>query len=216
MGPTQADDPMPTVEGRLADAIRTLGREREFPRGAALFAQDEAERAVHLVREGTVRCCRLSCEGRRQITRFAGPGDVLALVAGTPMDEGAEAVTLVRTWSAPRAAFEAALKADPGLRDAAFERMARELTQTRDLLMVLGQMNATERTAAFLYRAARGRTELSLPMTREDIADHLGLTLETVSRMLGRLRREGIVDMPRPGLVRITDAAALDHMAQAA
>lgn len=202
------------------DLMRETGTRRVFRAGQVIFLENEPSDAVFQVVSGTVRCCRITPDGRRQISRFIAEDDEMALTAFKTYDYTAEAVTDVELLSCPRDAFEAALRTDARLRDSVFERMASELTSSRDQMVLLGQMSASERAATFLLRLAgrnaEPKDELYLPMTRQDIADHLGMTLETVSRMFNKLKRMGIIDMPTPDRITICDPNQLATLAMAA
>lgn len=198
----------------------TVGIRKVFKPGQVIFLEDQPSDAVYQVVAGTVRCCRITTDGRRQISRFVSTDDEMALTAFKTYDYTAEAITEVVLLRCPRPAFEAALRSDETLRDSVFQRMASELTASRDQMVLLGQLNAAERAATFLLRlagnSAEPKGELHLPMTRQDIADHLGMTLETVSRMFNKLKRTGVIEMPAPDRIRICDHDQLSTIANAA
>ncbi|MEG9527484.1 MAG: helix-turn-helix domain-containing protein [Hyphomicrobiales bacterium] len=184
-----------------------------------LFAQDDRADAVYNVTEGAVRLSRLLPDGRRHVMGFALVGDFLGLALPERFTVTAEALSPVSLCRFDRRAFTALVEDVPHLLRRLHERAGYELTLAQDHMMLLGRRTAEEKVAAFLLglrsRYARiGLTSvtLELPMGRQDIADHLGLTIETVSRMLTRLDRERAI-LIVPGGVRLVDAARLEQLA---
>ncbi|WP_373622319.1 Crp/Fnr family transcriptional regulator [Methylobacterium sp. OAE515] len=184
-----------------------------------LFAQDDRADAVYNVTEGTIRLSRLLPDGRRHVMGFALVGDFLGLALPERFTVTAEALSPVSLCRFDRRAFTALVEDVPHLLRRLHESAGYELTLAQDHMMLLGRRTAEEKVAAFLLglraRYARiGLTSvtLELPMGRQDIADHLGLTIETVSRMLTRLDRERAI-LIVPGGVRLVDAARLEQLA---
>jgi CRP/FNR family transcriptional regulator len=152
---------------------------------------------------------------------FAYPGDLLGL--GAVDEHAANAVAITRTVvrCIPIQALHHGMEQNPQLGRQIYEALARELQTTRDMLFTVSQRTATERVAAFLVAIARRtrRTggdpaEFVLPMSRSDIADFLGLTIETVSRTFTKLRTSGVIELPHSVLVTVLDEAALDDLAE--
>src|SRR5437868_14820033 len=158
-----------------------------YAQGEQIYAQGDPAGALYVVVAGAVRTVRHSSNGRRQIGDFYYPGDLFGLEVDLDHDFSAEAMceTLVRTSRR----FAAG-------RPASADRAAlRELARAHDHLALLGRRSAEEKVASFLLDLARrGPADRAvLPMSRQDMADYLGLALETVSRVLGRLQDEGLV-----------------------
>lgn len=179
-----------------------------------LYFQGDTPKGVYEIEHGTIILYRLTADGRRQIQDFASDGDFLALTFADEHDLSAEALTNVKVRFIPRAVFDRALQTDAEFRRGVFTLMADVLHSAREQSMLLGLKSAMERTASFLlfldgrFRK-RGDTYTPIRMSRCDIADYLGLTLETVSRMLNRLKHETVIDLPRPDIFRIRDHARL-------
>ena len=195
-------------------------REMTFlPSRTLFFDGDEAVHFYEIV-TGTVRCCRLTPDGRRQIYRFAGAGDMLGLGGEAAHTYSAEAVTEVVVWRHRLVALDAAMAGDGGLRRRVLEALREELAAVRLQMVLLGQMSAAERVAAFLIslaeRAPDPAAPVHLPMTRSDIADYLGLTIETVSRKINELKRLGVIALASPTEFRITERDRLEALAEAA
>jgi CRP/FNR family transcriptional regulator len=133
----------------------------------------------------------------------------------------AQAMQPTRLRCVPLAALYRAAARDPAIGLKLYEALARELAATRDLMLITGQRSATERVASFLLdfsrRCARnGPCEVELPMTRGDIGDFLGLTIETVSRTFTKLRMLGVIDLPQSNRVRLVDIRQLERLAAGA
>jgi CRP/FNR family transcriptional regulator len=158
--------------------------------------------------------------GRRQIFDFAFPGDLIGLGASAFYSCGAQAIGSVQLKSIPLSRLYELASRDPGLALGLYHAISSELEATRDLLLTLGQRDATERVAVFLLtlsqrnvRAGKNPCLLAIPMTRSDIGDLLGTTIETVSRCLTRLRQQKLIDVIRGSLIQIIDMDGLKAVA---
>lgn len=214
---------IPSVEGvpRPADPLPTDARPRRLAPGEAAFVEGDPAERVYEVVEGVVRLCRLLPDGRRAIVGFAWPGDLLGLDPGRRHRCTAEAVAASSLRSCPRTALEATAGRSAELRGRIADQVWRDLEAAQARLVQLGRMSALERVASFLLvLARRGRraghpaaARFDLPMGRLDLADHLGLTVETVSRAMTRLRRDGLIALPSPQAVVILRPTALAALA---
>jgi CRP-like cAMP-binding protein len=172
---------------------------------------------VYRVEAGHVCIYRGLPDGRRQIINFAYPGDFIGLGAIREHSASAQAGTKTRLQSFPVADLQESARHDTTLGLKLYEAVSEELAAAHDLLMTVSHRSAGERLAAFLLALSRrnGRRgsnelEIVLPMTRTDIADFLGLTIETVSRMFTKFRLEGLIDLEQCILVTIRDLDALE------
>ena len=196
-----------------------LWSEFGYPGGAEIFGQAEPADYVYRVREGAVRTHKLLSDGRRQIGAFHLPGDIF----GAENDEvhrfTAEAIVDTVVWVASRRSLFAGLtRGDVGTAKQVRDLIATSLEHVENHLLLLGRQNALEKVAAFLAEMDRRSgqpTVMVLPMSRRDIADYLGLTLETVSRALSRLRDEGIISVvtDKPREIVVHDRHKLDQRA---
>jgi CRP-like cAMP-binding protein len=203
--------------GCLADMLsgEALGTRLAVARNQALFAEGDAARYCYLVRSGAVRICKLLSDGRRHIASFKFAGDFFGLDGPELRQHDAEAVTDVVVIRYPRAVIEQAAEEDPGLarrlRDHAFANLA----TAHDRMLCLGRKTALERVTSFLVEMDEQFGEadggLEMPMSRGDIADYLGLTVETVSRVLSALRRTGAIALPNAHRIDILDH---DHLTE--
>ncbi|RUV54528.1 MULTISPECIES: helix-turn-helix domain-containing protein [unclassified Mesorhizobium] len=163
-----------------------------FPAGSEIYAQGEKAGAFYQVEFGAVRVYRLLADGRRQISAFHLAGETFGFEADTTHHFFAEAInaTGVRV-------FRFATGAD--ISSQLLPLALKGLTRAQEHLLVLGRQNAIERVAAFLVDMAErqgGLRQVELPMSRMDIGDYLGLTIETVSRVFTRLKDKGVIRLP--------------------
>ncbi len=182
--------------------------------GQIIFREGEPCGRLALVHSGMVRLFQTLSGGRRQIVSFAVPGDVLNLSASAT-ELSAEAVDAVTLCLLDRGDVERLVAQDADFGRRLLERASADLSRLRRQLSWIGRQTAEERISSFLldlHRRAEpakdGAPMLALPMSRQDIADHLGLAIETVSRILGRLAAEGSLAIV-PGGVLLLDIERL-------
>lgn len=186
-----------------------------FGRNAEIFAEGESAGYVYKLVSGVVRDFKLLPDGRRQIGAFHLPGDMFGFEVGQTHHTSAEAIVPVKVvafkW---RSLLSATVSG--GFVHELLNRTMIGLRQTQDHLLLLGRKNALERLAAFLLEMADRSgtyTVLDLAMPRHDIADYLGLTLETVSRMFAELKEAGIVRLESARRVHLINMSKLKDMA---
>jgi CRP/FNR family nitrogen fixation transcriptional regulator len=165
-----------------------------FKKDTEIFRENEPADNVYQVKVGSVRSFKLLSDGRRQIGAFHLVGDIFGATMEVSHRFTTEAIVDTRLWVVKRqdlADSHGVLTRD------LLNMTAQSLQHAEDHLLLLGQKNVLEKVAAFLLEMDKrlARTgAMTLPMTRRDIADYLGLTLETVSRALHKLKREGAID----------------------
>jgi len=202
------------------DAFATAMPSVYAPREDLFLEGDEATHMLEVV-EGVICAYRLLADGHRHVVSFYFPGDIIGYCCDGTHRFSAQALNKVRVRRIPRHAIAQMIEQRPGFARRLLELAASELTMTRDHLLCLAAKSAEARMAAFLLALSRRSTEagadgrqFQLPMTRLDIGDYLGLTIETVSRTLSKLKRSGIIALPRTTSVVIKDAEALREIAQ--
>lgn len=201
--------------------LRALGKVRELKADEPLFHQGDEANLVYTVAAGSLRLYRLLFDGRRQITGFALPGEFLGISIDDSHDVTAEALEPSRIWCFPRARFDDFVAGNPILKDSLLEVARQELAAAQQQFIVLGRKTAMERVASFLlYLHARFERitghpmdHVALPMSRADIADYLGLTKETVSRVFGQLRNSRIMRLETLTCIQMLDRHALKALA---
>ena len=185
---------------------------RVIPAGKEIYAEGEASGYVYKVLSGVVRVSKLLPDGRRQISAFHLPSEMFGFEAGNLHHTSAEAVVPAKVI-----AYKWDGLMDQGKQSASVVRellnmTVRGLRHTQDHLLLLGRKNALERLAAFLLEmdARTGSKHvLDLAMPRHDIADYLGLTLETVSRMFAELKELGAIKLESARRVHLVDVPKL-------
>ncbi|HWW56960.1 MAG TPA: helix-turn-helix domain-containing protein [Sphingopyxis sp.] len=180
----------------------------KFRKGEIIFSQGDPGDCWFEVLSGTVRTCHFHMDGHRQLTGFFYQGDVFGVEYGA-RDAAAEAVTNTTLTRRPALNVEF----DTFGQNNALERA---LDSANQCIFLLGRRNANERVAAFLLIAAKRLAavdSIPLPMTRSDIADHLGLTIHTVSRTISGFVRRGLIELEGPQLCRLTDIEGLRAIA---
>ncbi len=188
--------------------------------GDTLFEEEETPRFVYNVATGTLRISKLLPDGRRQITGFMFPGDFLGVASSQAYTCTAEAVTEAAVCRFNAKELGALCDAHPGLERRLLGKARDELVAAQDHILLLGRKTPAERIATFLLMLSR-RAEswgmpgdpVVLPMARSDIADYLGLTVETVSRTFTRLKSKGTVALPESNRVFLKDLATLRELA---
>ncbi len=213
--PADAPGGRRTVDQRLKAAASRVLQAREH-----VFFEGDTKDHIYLVERGTVCLYKTLPDGRRQIVDFAYPGDLIGL--GVPGDHvfSAQAITLTRLRCLPAGLLLDVALHDPQVSMQLYRALSDQLLAARDLLLTVGQRNATERLGALLLALSRRNerigadpTRIALPMTRADIADFLSLTIETVSRTFTKLRQGGMIDLVQSTLVVIRDQKALERLA---
>jgi CRP/FNR family nitrogen fixation transcriptional regulator len=185
---------MPATAGRSAGAQRVLGK------GEELFAEGDDAEYFYKVVSGAIRTYKLLSDGRRQIDAFHLEGDIFGLEAGAEHRFSAEAVGSAAVIAYRRTRLAALIEDDPAFREQIMSATLRSLERAQDHMLLLGRKTAQEKIATFLLdmagRISDDEEHFDLPMQRTDIADHLGLTIETVSRTLTQFAREGLIRLP--------------------
>jgi CRP-like cAMP-binding protein len=201
------------------ERARPTAASRHVTHPARTTIVDEGDKAtsVYEILEGGVILFKLLSDGRRQIIELLGVGDVFGFVPGQTFDVAAEALTPVRLAVFDRKAAEA----DSELRDRLFTRLRAQMCALHDHALLLGRKSAQERVATYLLRLVpgysgigciggkNGSASIKLAMTRQEIGDYLGLTIETVSRAFSSLRRDGVIAYAKQDEVRVPNICRL-------
>jgi len=178
-------------------ATPATGLPRMLAKGEELFAEGDPAEYFYKVVSGAIRTCKLLSDGRRQIDAFHLPGDVFGLEAGADHRFTAEALGDATLVAYRRSRLADLVAADPAFGNQVMASMMKCLGRAQDHMLLLGRKTAQEKIATFLLDMAGRLSEddehLELPMQRSDIADHLGLTIETVSRTLTCFARQGLI-----------------------
>ncbi len=187
-----------------------------------VFYERDAAEHIYNVFSGTMKIYKLLQDGRRQVLGFPSEGDLLGLALDEEYSYSAETLTPVTLCRVSRARLRGLATEFPALETKLLQITAAELAESQAQMMVLGRKSAQERIASFLLqlseksqRAGGTGNPLTLPMSRHDIADYVGLTAETVSRVLTQFAREGLITIPQPYEVGLERIAGIRRLAEA-
>jgi CRP/FNR family nitrogen fixation transcriptional regulator len=186
------------VLGECAPLLPIIGPRLTFSRGEEIFAEGKRAEYVFQVLDGVVRTCRFLSDGHRQIEDFHMAGEYFGLVASGEHACTAEAVGQVRVLRLRRAAVAELARRDCNVAARVLELTLNSLARAQQHVAMLGRKSACERLAAFLADFAQrsgAHGVLDLPMSRQEIADYLGLTIETVSRTFSQFEADGVITL---------------------
>jgi CRP/FNR family transcriptional regulator len=209
----------------LAELNRGAQR-RRYPAGQMIAGRDAQDERFAIVVSGVIKLIKSLPDGRRQIVGLLFPADLL----GRPFKADgrcvAETATPVELCCFGRQSFERLMREEPGLKQLFLERTLDDVDAGREWMLLLGRKSAQERVAALILLLLRRMSAaacaadtppaggcLNLPLSRGEMADYLGLRIETVSRQLKRLAASGVIEM-RGRAVEVRDAAALERAAE--
>lgn len=193
-----------------------LGTTRTLAKDEQIFAEGDRAAFFYKVLNGAVRTSKLLADGRRQIDAFHLPGDIFGIESGEEHRFTAEALGSATVVMYRRCSLETLALNHAEFSCQIVAAMMRSLERAQDHMLLLGRKSAMEKIATFLLDMAdrfAGDNHVDLPMSRTDIADHLGLTIETVSRSLTQLERQGIIELPaHRRTILLRDKMALKYL----
>jgi CRP-like cAMP-binding protein len=203
-------------ETLLADAHMRLLQPHEHA-----FYEGDAQTHIYRIKRGMMRLYRLLADGRRQVIAFRLPGHLIGLGGEETQFCSAEALTEVVLQCVPLSIVYRRIQEEPRFGSELVRCLAVELAETRNQVAFLNRRSALEKLATFIlgfltWTGEDKRLELELHMGREDIADYLGLTVETVSRSFAKLKAQGVVSLPRTQTVIIHNIGRLIALAAGA
>lgn len=200
--------------------FKELGSTVNLSPGQALFLEGDPATRVFTLTRGSLKLYKLLADGRRHVTGFMHPGDLLGISIDDEHAFTAEALEDAQLCWFPRTRFDGFVEQHLPMERELYRRAAHELAAAQQQLVLLGRKTATERLASFLLilgdRAERvngSNPSFKLPMNRSDIADYLGLTKETISRVLSAFRRNRVIRLRAIDEVEIVDREALEQCA---
>lgn len=211
------------LDAKELEALNAIGRTRTIEPGESLIWEGEDSVLVANVIEGVLKLSTNTEDGREQIVGVVYPSDFIGRPFGGTTGHGVTALTEAKVCVFSRRDFDAFAREHPALEHKLLERTLGELDRTRRWMLLLGRKSASEKLASFLLEMAErlgghgcatafempGPQRISLPFSRQQIADVLGLTIETVSRQFTRFKHEGLIDLPSRRDVTILDFEAL-------
>jgi CRP/FNR family nitrogen fixation transcriptional regulator len=196
---------------QLGENIDFLGTLMSFPSNTEIYGEGEPIDYFYKVLSGTVRTCKVRIDGRRQIGGFYLPGDVFGIEVGAEHSFSAEAVTECQVLLINRRRVMARAARETAVARELWRLMGHELGRVQDHILLLIK-SAEERVASFLLEMAGPVSEtIDLPMTRQDIGEYLGLTIETVSRTLAHLEATAAIEV-HSRQIMLRDCSALRRL----
>jgi CRP/FNR family nitrogen fixation transcriptional regulator len=199
----------------VEDDLHTIGTVISLPRGRVLFAEGDRADGLYRVASGVLRTCRFLPDGRRQIDSFAMAGAFIGVEARDTHIMGAEAITDATLVHYSRARIERLAESDSRITRHLLDITTRQLADAHQRLLLLGRKTAEEKLATFLLEmldCTYCKDAIELPMSRSDVADYLGLAVETVSRTFTAFRHQGILALADVTHVKILRRDALEEM----
>ena len=214
----------PVAPVRQPPEIETLlgvGIAQDSAAGQTIVVEGEPRSHGFRVLSGAVRLVKDLADGRRQMIEFLVAGDYFGLLGAPKYAFSVEAIVASKLARYPSAKLDAAARANPALALRLLELARTDLERAHAQMLLLGRKTAEEKIASFLLALARRQGDgatparvLRLPMSRQDMADYLGLTIETVSRTLTRLRQDELIRLLSPQQVILQHWAALEAVAE--
>ena len=197
----------------LFGSIELMGASMTFKKGAEIYGENEPADYVYKLVSGTARSYKILNDGRRQIQDFYFPNDIFGLESSAEHASSAEAISDVTVLVVRRSAILAAATRDSDVANQLWTYTSGELNHARGHAMLLVK-TAQERVASFLLQLADrvAGNAVELPMSRQDIADYLGLTIETVSRTLTQFQDEAAIELPSSRRVVLRNRLALNNL----
>lgn len=210
------------LDGAEVQLLNQIGRRRMLEPGESLMWEGEDSVLVANVIEGVLKLSTGTEDGREQIVGVVYPSDFIGRPFGATSGHGVTALTEAKVCVFSRRDFDAFAREHPALEHKLLQRTLGELDRTRRWMLLLGRKSAGERVASFIIEMSERLVEqgcqgthdqplkrFTLPFSRQQVADVLGLTIETVSRQFTRLKSEGLIDLPSRREVEILDREGL-------
>jgi CRP/FNR family transcriptional regulator, nitrogen fixation regulation protein len=198
------------------EPLRATGAVVDIPEGREICAEGDGTESFYKVVSGVVRVCKFLNDGRRQIEAFHVPGEMFGLELGGERLLSAEAVSACSIIVYRRRSVEQQARTDQAVSQQLFQHAMAGLMQAQAHSLLLGRRGAAEKVAAFLLdwsAKAPEKGSLHLVMSRQDMADYLGLTIETVSRSMSQFERDGVIALSGARHVHILNRSALESLA---
>ncbi len=198
----------------LDQSMQLMGATMSYPRNTEIYGENEPADYLYKVVSGSVRTYKILSDGRRQVGGFYLPGDIFGLEFADEHTLSAEAIADAKVLVVKRSTINALAGRDASVASQLFTLTGRELKRVQDRILLLIK-SAQERVASFLLEMAErvsGGNAIELPMSRQDIADYLGLTIETVSRTLTSLESAAAIEVPTSRRIVLRNRSALCRM----
>jgi CRP/FNR family nitrogen fixation transcriptional regulator len=199
-----------------AEQFRAAGTVVQIPEGREIFAEGDEPDVFYKVVSGVVRICKFLNDGRRQIVAFHVAGEVFGYELGADRQLAAETVSDCTLVCYRRRGVELMAQKDQTVSQQLLQYAMQNLAQAQAHSLLLARRGAAEKVACFLLdwqERSNGNGNIHLAMTRQEIADYLALTIETVSRSFSQFERDGVIALPNTRDLRLLNTQALEEMA---
>jgi CRP/FNR family transcriptional regulator len=213
----------PVRQGPEIETLLGVGIAQDIAAGQTIVIEGEPRGHGYRVLSGAVRLVKGLADGRRQVIEFLVAGECFGLIGTAQHAYRVEAIVASKLARYPCAKLDAAARVNPVLSERLLELARTDLERAHAQMLLLGRKTAEEKIASFLLALARRQADgaglarvLKLPMSRQDMADYLGLTIETVSRTMTRLRQDGLIALPSPQQVVLQQFSSLEALAEGA
>jgi CRP/FNR family transcriptional regulator, anaerobic regulatory protein len=213
----------PVCQSAEIETLLGVGIAQDSAAGQTIVVEGEPRSHGFRVLSGAVRLVKGMADGRRQVVEFLVAGECFGLIGAAQYAYSVEAIVASKLARYPCAKLDAAARANPALAGRLLELARTDLERAHAQMLLLGRKTAEEKIASFLLALARRQGDgaapvriLKLPMSRQDMADYLGLTIETVSRTVTRLRQDGLIALASPQQVVVQQWSALQALAEGA
>lgn len=205
--------------GEDLDALNRIGRRMRITRGQTVVWESDESVVVGNVIEGLFKLSILASDGSEQIVGISYPSDFIGRPFGASSSHSVTALVDSTICVFPRRAFDAFAETHPDLARALLRRTLDDLDRARGWMALLARKSASAKVAQLLLDMAercgdRGHDIVSLPLSRQQMADLLGMAIETVSRSITSFKAAGLIDLPGGRLLRVRDGAALRRIAE--
>jgi len=192
---------------------------RQFGAGQHVFHSNDEQTHLYSIANGALRLYHNLADGRRQIVGFAFAGDLAGADLQARHQTNGQAIVPTRLYSMSKSMFLRLVVENPKLLLGLHEALSTELAAAQELALTIGQRSSEEALAAFIVGLARRNARqglscavISLPMSRRDIADYLGLTIGTVSRTFTKFKNHGLIELTKRRSLHILDIATLERL----
>ena len=214
------------LEGSSLHELSDIMVHRHLEAGESIIHQDETSQLFAIIVSGVVKLTKLLPDGRQQIVGFLSDADLIGNLFSADSHNEAECVTDVELCCFRRTQFERVLQDHPELEHRLLRKSLKDVDDAREWLTALGRKSATEKVATFLLwlrgsgqhvcpyiRESEGHEVVEFPFSRQEIANFLGLTLETVSRTLSKLNTAGVIRLIESNVIELTELENLHDIA---
>lgn len=208
-----------SLDEAMLRELDNITQDKKLDTNQILVQEGDIKKYVFTLRSGMLRLVSTLFDGRRQISGFIMPGEFIGLIAEDYYTQTIEAVIPSSLCVFPRSELEQMMGLYPQIRDRLLDMTRKSLSRSRENQLLLGRLTPIEKMANFLLMTSRRATEsglmdnpVNLVMSRSDIADHLGLTIETVSRCFSKLKTQGIIKLIDTHTVQLLDRGALQTL----